>query len=134
MGVHSFGQVASCVSTYLKLELLSHPSHERPRRRRRFHLFEAGAFVTRRAATQSFTVASVSTYLKLELLSRFRARLPGHGVTVRFHLFEAGAFVTSVFQQYLSGGLRVSTYLKLELLSPAILHPSPRGPRAFPPI
>jgi len=65
----------------------------------RFHLFEAGAFVTRSGPRSRSRSPSVSTYLKLELLSHdFERDLPGHGVTVRFHLFEAGAFVTSVFQ------------------------------------
>ena len=67
--------------------------------RQRFHLFEAGAFVT----------SPLETRAACRMWHRWR-----------FHLFEAGAFVTArLTRQGWSDGLArsVSTYLKLELLS-----------------
>jgi len=65
------GGDGSRVSTYLKLELLSLGSFRYWRRIRstRFHLFEAGAFVTQSRFIQWPSAGRVSTYLKLELLS-----------------------------------------------------------------
>ena len=64
--------MSPCVSTYLKLELLS---------------------LTGSSPSATRSGEGVSTYLKLELLSP----IPGYSLTEgceRFHLFEAGAFVT----------------------------------------
>ena len=107
----------------------------------RFHLFEAGAFVTTgsdRAVGGQISVStylklellsplapiaalggsiSVSTYLKLELLSPLAPIAALGRQDQRFHLFEAGAFVTYTQSVHRSRRICVSTYLKLELLS-----------------
>ena len=61
----------------------------------RFHLFEAGAFVTTNGLSPRFLARCVSTYLKLELLSPHQVEKDTSTTLRRFHLFEAGAFVTS---------------------------------------
>ena len=58
------------ISTYLKLELLSLLTGSFASAMARFHLFEAGAFVTPEGSQGQ------------------------HQSAERFHLFEAGAFVT----------------------------------------
>jgi len=101
------------VSTYLKLELLSPLDVGRGEieASARFHLFEAGAFVTADSLPRSILRSGcVSTYLKLELLSQ---RIPGAEHSRRH---------------------RVSTYLKLELLSLLGMGKKFREGAAFPPI
>ena len=102
----------------------------------RFHLFEAGAFVTGTPVRGIHAVGRcVSTYLKLELLSPCDTKQLSINLDPRFHLFEAGAFVTSPA----GAGSAVhwpcvSTYLKLELLSPIHLVVHKDHIEAFPPI
>jgi len=126
----------SRVSTYLKLELSSHPIPRSPHLRfLRFHLFEAGAFVT-----------SCSPRIHPTLLMRFHLLEAGAFVTkdaacglsrfiARFHLFEAGAFVTTPSLPQSVSQKCVSTYLKLELSSHALRRcQGMAGHPAFPPI
>jgi len=136
-------QAPARVSTYLKLELLSQDPDEKALGKiLRFHLFEAGAFVTAGRWARRFSTCSrfhlfeagafvthakaprppsrpkcVSTYLKLELLSPIHPRETPTADLERFHLFEAGAFVTTGRSSTNGSSSRVSTYLKLELLS-----------------
>ena len=103
--------------------------------RQRFHLFEAGAFVT--SGTASVTTRQLRRFHLFEagafVTRDFR---PGRRMwPMRFHLFEAGAFVTGTSRSStICVRHSVSTYLKLELLSPLELARSGRAPLAFPPI
>ena len=101
----------------------------------RFHLFEAGAFVTFQPVRPGSTLRGVSTYLKLELLSLVGQALTSRAREPRFHLFKL-ELLSHRMTLAESGRQRgVSTYLKLELLSRSAADPRVLTLKcAFPPI